>query len=354
MVQLAVCFLIIVLLGIEFCVYGVGFRKIFRVELQGYETAILGFFVYFGMFQIVALPLILLQRPFHELVVLWLVATGAMHVFVALKGRKELGSMTLGIFAGLWRMKGILLAAVILLVAFACWFQGTQQYIGWDTTYYIGTINTTVYTDTMYVYDGNSGVMAKTLELRYALSAFYMHSALLCKLASLSGILIQKYVIGTICILMHGLIVFAIGRRLFPDKEKKALFMTGLVFLMHLGFQTMYTASDFLLIRGYEAKGFCANVVIPAVFYAVVCLWQDKQRREYWVFLFMICFSSVPVSMSSILIVPAMVVVTVLAEWLLDRKWKILWQGFLCAVPNGIYLVAYFLYTQGVKIMIHK
>ena len=332
--------------------YGVGFCRIFRLKLRGYETEILGFFAYFGLFQVVALPLILLQRPFHELVVLWLFMAVAVHIFVLLQGRKELAALGKGVFSGLWQIKGLLLAVVLLLTAFICWFQATQQYRGWDTTYYIGTVNTTVYTDTMYVYDGNSGVMAKTLDFRYALSAFYMHSALLCRLTSVSGILVQKYVMGTVCVLMHSLILFAMGRRLFPQKEKTALLFTALVLLMHLGFHTVYSTSDFLLIRAYEAKGFCANVVIPAVFYAVLCLWENQNRREYWGLLFVICFSSVPVSMSAILIVPAMVAIAVLAEWLMKRSWKILWRGFWCVVPNSIYLIVYFLYTQGFRIMI--
>lgn len=185
----------------------------------------------------VALPLILLQRPFHELVVLWLVILAVINILAVVITRRELGSLLRTSVAGFWRNRGILLTAVILLVAFCCWFHGTQQYFGWDTTYYIGTVDTTVLTDSMYVYNGASGAIMKTLDFRYALSTFYMHSAFLCKLTGLGGMLIQKFVIGTLCILMHGWIIFAIGRRVFPD-AKKALFMVGLVFVMHLGFHT--------------------------------------------------------------------------------------------------------------------
>jgi len=354
MLQLALCLLTLVLLGIEFGVYGIGFCRIFRLKLSGCETEILGFFVYFGLFQMAALPLILLQRPFHELVYLWLAIAAVVNLSVLLTSVRQLGGLGSSIFTALWKLKGILLAAVVLLVLFVCWFQGTQTYMGWDTTEYIGTVNTTVYTDTMYIYEGNSGVMGKSMNLRYALSAFYMHSAVLCKLIAASGMMVQKYVLGTVCILMHALILFASGRRLFPGEEKKALFMTGLVFVMHLGFQTMYTTSDFLMIRAYEAKGFCANVVIPAMFYAILCFWEDQEKREHWAIMSVVCFSSVPISMSSIVIVPALMVIAVLAQWLTKRSWKVLWRSFCCAVPNGIYLMIYFLYTQGFRIMINK
>lgn len=351
MMQLAVCFAVLLLLGIEFGVYGVVFGRLFRLKLRIYETGIFGFFVYFGLFQLVALPLIFMQRPFHELVILWLVVAAVVNILALLLTRKELGGLFWGGITGLWRNKGILLAAVALLIAFCCWFQATQQYFGWDTTYYIGTVDTTVCTDTMYVYNGSSGAIEKALDFRYALSAFYMHSAILCKLTGLGGMLVQKYVLGTLCILMHGGILFAMGRRLFAE-TKKALFMVGLAFVMHLGFHTGFAASDFLLIRGYEAKGFCANVVIPAVLYAVLCLWKDWDKREHWFLAFMVCFSSIPVSMSSLVIVPAIMVIAVLAEWLTERKWRVLWRTFWCIVPNGIYLILYFLYTAGIRIAV--
>ena len=71
--------------------------------------------------------------------------------------------------AGLWRNKGILLLAVALLVLFCCWFAGTQQYVGFDTSYYIGTIDTTTMTDTMYVYNGESNVIEETLDIEQLL-----------------------------------------------------------------------------------------------------------------------------------------------------------------------------------------
>lgn len=347
--QLAVCLAALLALGIEFGVYGVLSGRLLRLELKVYETGIFGFFVYFGLFQLAALPLILMQRPFHELVALWLVILAAVDILAAVMARRELGRLFGGILAGIWRNKGVLLAAVVLLVAFCCWFHGTQQYFGWDTTYYIGTVDTTVCTDTMYRYNGSSGAVEKALDFRYALSAFYMHSAFLCRLTGLGGMLVQKYVLGTLCILMHGGILFAIGRRVFPD-AKKALFMVGLAFVMHLGFHTGFSVSDFLLIRAYEAKGVCANVVMPAMFYVILLFWKDWEKREHWLFAFLVCFSSIPLSMSSLMIVPAMMAIAALAGCLAERRWRILWRAFWCAVPNGIYFILYFMYTAGIRI----
>lgn len=353
MLELALCLLMALFLLAEFMIFGVGIQKIFRLDFRKYEVILTGFFVYFGIFQIVALPMILLQRPFHELTALWVGFILLANIILLFWARRELWKLAAGICRGFWQAKGIALLCALLIIGFTCYFHSAQQYLGWDTSYYIGTVNTTVYTDSMYVFDGADGTAGKFLNLRYALSSFYMHSAILCRLASMNAIIVQKYVIGTICILVHALILFSIGKRLFGRESKKALSFLFWGMFLNYGFNTIYTTSSFLLLRAYEAKGFCANVVIPAIFYAAICLWESQQKREHWWMLFFFVFASVPLSMSSIFIAPVLTAILLAAEWLIRRDWRILWRGFWCVVPNGLYLAVYFLYTQGYRIAVH-
>ena len=84
----------------------------------------------------------------------------------------------------------------------------------------------------------------------------------------------------------------------------------------------------------------------------MLCLWKDRQRREHWFLTFAVCFASVPLSMSALVIVPAMVVIAVLAEWLAEPRWAILWRAFVCILPNVVYMVLYFMYTKGLRITV--
>ncbi len=344
MAQICACLLIIIFLGAEFIIFGTGFRRLFRLRLAGHETAIAGFFAYFGLFQGAALPLILLGRPFHELKWLWLAVCVLVDALVLLKAGDSLAEWAAGAKDAFFRMMGPLLAAILLLLAFTCYFQWAQRYLGWDTSFYIGTVNTTLDTDTMYAFDGNTGKPARELPLRYALSSFYMHTAWLCALGRVTAAMAQKFVMGSVCVWMHGLLLFSMGRRLFPKKERDALVFTGIAMALHYGLNTLYSSSAFLLARAYEAKGFCANVVIPAMFYAALCLWQDAGRRESWALLFVAAFSSVPVSMSSLPIVPAMIGILALTESVLRKDRAILGKGALCMLPNAAYLLAYALF----------
>lgn len=350
--QIAVCVVLVLFLCLQFLIYGVAANKILKLKMKLYETEIIGFFVHFGLFQIIALPLILLQKSLTLLMLVWIAVSVISAAYVLLAARKELGHALKGICSGVWNMKGFLLLGAVTITALACYYFAVQKYMGWDTTYYVGTVNTSIYTDTMYIYNGSSGAMESKLDLRYALSGFYMHSAVLCRVFSLNAMEVQKYVMGILCILLYGMLVFAIGKKLFQESSKSALGLVITAFLLNFGFHTMYTSSSFLLVRAYEAKGYCANVIMPALFYMVLCFWKKRKDRTYWWMLFLIAFASVPVSMSALVIAPAVIAIMLLTEWILEKDAVLLWRGFWCLVPNGIYLLVYFLYTRGMIITI--
>lgn len=352
MAEFVRCIFVFVIICMEFLISGVTVQKIFKLNLKLYETWIAGFFLYFGVFQIVALPLVILQIPFHVLCYLWLAVCIIWDGLVVIFFRNEMKSVIHQMHVWMKQQRGGLLAGAVFCILFTCCFHGIQQYVSWDTSYYIGTVNTTLYTDTMYVYNGNSGIREGYLELRYALSTFYMHSAVFCRLGHISALMLQKYVMGSVCICMHGLMVFSIGKKLFREDDRQALKLLILEIVLNYGFCTIYTTSSFLLIRAYEAKGFCANVILTGIFYIALCFRSTTRKKEYWMLLFLIAFSSIPVSMSAILIVPVMIVIILAAELIMKRDIQIVGKGILCLIPNGVYLIVYFLYTRGFKIPI--
>lgn len=346
------CILMLVIMCMEFLAYGVATQKLLKLELKVYEIWITGFFVYFGVFQIAALPMILLQIPFHVLFYLWIIICMVCNVYVFGGAQAQLVRVIRTMSKWVKQQNRMLLVGAGFCIVFTCYFHAVQQYMSWDTSYYIGTVNTTLYTDTMYIYEGESGVRETYLGLRYALSSFYMNSAVFCKLGHVSALMLQKYVMGSICIGMHGLLVFAIGKKIFREEDAGALRLLIVEIILNYGFYTIYTTATFLLIRSYEAKGFCANVVIPAVFYIALCFRDTVRKREYWIMLFLILAASVPISMSSILIVPVLLAIILCVEWIIKRDMKILKNGIICMVPNGIYLIVYYLYTRGIVIPI--
>lgn len=324
------------------------------------EAVVLGFFGYFAVFQVIAEVLILTKQRLHVLSVIWMAVLAvlvAVALAVAVKDRnrnkrdkRSLGSAASVVKvrpeAGVRILAGILVAAVLCECASAVLM---QRNIGWDFAYYIGNMTTSVDTDTMFLYDGSSGVLRRTMELRYALSAFYMNTAWLSQVTGVSALVLQKYVAGVLCVLLTNAVVYSFAMKVFNRDFKKSAVLVTITIVMTICWDVYDTSGQFLILRGYEAKAYCANVVVPAVCYLLYRIWTDSGDKSSWARLFLAASASVAVSMSGIVLVPAMIVIMLLAhmavEWKLDGN--VIRRGICCLLPNVCYLAVYFCYTRG-------
>lgn len=356
MIEVLQCIAMIVFYLIVFSLMGYLIGALIKYKATFIEYIFLGFFGYFALFQGVALPLILMKKPLTLLVQIWLgvLMVTAVIFFVVLcrnrkfsQGKNKKNAITY-IGTGIKNPYMILYITLVLLV---CYFTVIQNYWGWDTAYYIGTVSTSIDTDTMYQFSGESGRQMGKIEIRYALSAFYMNSAVFCKVSGIAPVMFQKYVMGILCVLLYHIVLYLIGKELFHGQSRKAFLFAFVAGALNFFFASEFTTAQFLFLRSYEAKGYCANVMIPAIFWAILRIHKKLDHRENWKLLFLLMLSSVPVSMSSILIVPAIVAIALLAEVFVNRKVKAIGYGMLCLIPNGIYLLLYFLYTIDVFVI---
>lgn len=350
MFELIKCALMIGGYFVIFAGFGYLVSHFMKLETTLTEKVLFGFFCYFSLFQLVALPLIMLKQTLTLLTVLWSIILGIVAVimiFLLYKERIQIKEVLskqkkVGYFTG----KNLLYFVLVgIFLGFLCYFVAIQNFWGWDTAFYIGTVSTSLDTDTMYLYNGENGVLRKKISFRYALSAFYMNSAVFCKITGISAVMFQKYVMGILCAILHTISLGFIGKKLYGKNPEKVVLFIILAGMLNFFFVSGFSTSNFLLFRSYEAKAYCANVVITAVFGAILGVHQNLEKKENWKVLFLIMMASVPVSMSSILIVPMIVFVALAAEYIMTKNRKIIKYGILCMIPNGIYLVIYLLNT---------
>lgn len=345
MLQLIQCVGIVFLGFCAFFIFGTIANFILKWNLDFPKTILMGFFCYFGIFQIVAQPLIFTKQPLKTLTTTWVIVIGILFVLFAIVGIKQriyqLFSLNKMKKVG-WSEMVAWLGSGLLAI-----FAALQQYIGWDTAFYIGTVNLSLYSNSMHILDGYTGVASKYLNLRYSISSFYMNSAVMCQVFGLPAAIVQRYVVGIIGVIMACLAVYIIGKEVWKDNKKKATFFLICWIGLNLFFKSMYTTSEFLILRSYEAKAFCANIVVLGVFYCLVRLWRDMDNKKEWQKLFVVVFASVPISASAMFLVPALIGITVLAWAIVHRKLNVIWYGVLCTLPNICYAIIYLLYDKG-------
>lgn len=332
--------------------FGVTVFKMTRFQGDAGAAIVTGFFALFGLFQIIALPYIVLKKSLSELTMAWIVIFTVLVLVCSRWSRREFWkTLERCRKKSVWNV--LLLAVVVLLIAVEIIMQIGHNYWGWDTAYYIGTVNTSVYTDTMYLYDGTTGLLEKKLHLRYALSSFYMLIAGFCKVFSLHPIICFRYIVGVGCILLANIIAFEIGKKLFPTEEEKQKVFLIVYIILNFLWVSNYSNAEFLLKRGYESKGYCANVIIPMIFYLGLLLLRSKKEKRVriWRVAFVVGFASVPVSMSALVIEPMMFFILAATCLLIDKDWKSVGMGIVCALPNIIYGIVYLLYVKDIFVI---
>lgn len=331
--------------------------RFFHLEMNRMLTLLLGVFVYFGTFQLLAEPMILLKQPLSLLCICWIGVLCVVLLFSAVfLGRSRAANRNGHASRTQTRpCMGILQWIMLLVMALQFYYIITNDYLGWDTSSYVGAITTSLARNSMYLYNGESGKISKFIDFRYALSAFYMHSAVWCRVLGVRAIFMAKIVQGGLLSILNGILIYQIGQFLFSgglfrttlsgkELSNAASGMVLAVTGVNVFFQSIYTSSDFLLSRGLEAKAWCANLVLPCIFLYGIMLWRDCRDRNAKISLFAASFSSVAISMSALMTAPALVTLVLLPVLLRDRKMQTVRYYLLCVLPNLLYLIVYVLF----------
>lgn len=327
---------------------GIQTDRLFKLRLNGMYNLVFGFFVYFILFELFYLPFFILKLRLTHLAIAWMVFLGVDMVVSVIVFRKKIVSVAKEVWEQLKcdSLPYVLIAAVVFAVVV---YYGTRTfYYGFDTAYYIGMVNSAVHYDRMLIYQSEMGYKMGSLELRYGLSGFYMHTAVLCRVFRVSAIMMQKQGVTIIDILMTYCIAFLIGKRVFKKDVKYAYLFTAVYFAMNFFFLSEFAVGEFFMYRAYEAKAYCCNVVIPAHFLIMYSMMRSKEIQGYrWRQLGILSTASIPVSMSSILIIPVLTMTFACSMAVLHRKFRYVLYGVGGCVANAVSLVVYYLYVMG-------
>ena len=153
--------------------------------------------------------------------------------------------------------------------------------------------------------------------------------------------------------LLTNFIVYSFAMEVFSGDRKKAALLVTITIILTLFWDVYDTSGQFLMIRSYEAKAYCANVVLPMAVFAMYRIWKNEKRKQNWEELFLVSFASVAVSMSSLLLIPALLVIMslshILSRWMESKRmeWAFAKKAVCCLAPNLCYMAVYFLYAGG-------
>ena len=300
---------------------------------------ILGFLVYFTLFQIVALPMKTLKRPLKELTIAWfLVLLICLLICILFRRgaiRKALRQLPL-VRAGdrKWEILFLAGAAVICLILGL----NSNHISDFDAGYYIGLPVSSVYSNTIELMNPYTGQMMAAPNEFYFLNTFTIHPAVFFQALKVHPLIEEKLTMTVALSFLFLAAVFQTGKLLFPKQGRKALmFFLGSAAALAFSY-SLSGISHYLAYRPYEGKSVTAYLLTTMIFLFFAAIFRGERL---WGFTGMLLVSACGAAFcnTAVYVIPVMIVTLLLPYILASRKWVLILPTLLVLVPDGFWLL---------------
>ena len=215
------------------------------------NLCLLGCMVYFGVFQIVALPMKIGQLPLKYLTLTWVGILGAVFLFDIIRRRKILFRAFKNCFSDRKKTAAVcvfLLAAGGLALVLG---MNVNHISDFDAGYYIGLPVSSVYSNTIELMDPYSGQMLLKPDSFYILNTNTVHSAVIFQALNLHPLVEEKFSMTAALSVVFCLFLYKGGKLLFQENRRKALMFLTLSVLALLFSYSLAGVSHYFAYRTY-------------------------------------------------------------------------------------------------------
>lgn len=334
--------------GITLCVhlyFFLAFGSLFLRALKKEErfswcfVPVLGFFLYYSLFEILALPMTLLLVPLHVLTVVWgaaLAAVGLAAVFLCgrmwMRGLKRLFCVVRD-HKALFFLVGLVTLGQMAYVA--AYDQNSA-----DAAYYVANVSTSLYTDTLGRYNPYTGLLSSRFNVRYVTATYYLESAVFCSMFQVHPMVLTKTIAPMILLLLVNLLWYHLGMVFFRgERRKAAAFAVALAFFQLFMGNPVF--AGFLYYRAYEGKAMLQGLVVPFLLLASLRLYENAGDRLAWWSIFFTSLGALCLTTSSMTLVPAAVLAGVLPVVVKNKRIRLVFPAFACILPDVAVMALY-------------
>lgn len=350
------------------------FAGVYKGEKSPVFAWISGQMVLWAGFLLITVPLILLEKTFSQVRMLYGFYVGGLLAVAVLAwicrrlgkkqtpGEKTTGSMSVpesgtpaeaqamwGAASArlprgqilLWTVFGALLLLQLVLSVCLAYEEG-------DDAFYVAISTATASSERMYQTLPYTGLTTQ-LDARHGLAPFPVWIAYLSKMSSAVTVTVAQMVVPIFVILMAYGIYYLLAGHLFRERKQKIPFFLILVELMILfGGYSVYSAENFLLVRATQGKAVVANLILPFLIYLLFVLLDKLKRQEgfgwqNWILLASTMTAGCLCSTLGSLLTCIMLGIVGVCAAVCYRKLSLLVPLALCCVIPGAMALMYFM-----------
>lgn len=295
-----------------------------------------GYSIAFGLFEVIALPLVFLQKSLSLLIGIY---GGCILVLVVISlffnGKRifKIGKET---FASI-RSFTLMIWAELVLIVMQLMVYVRYQYSNADDSYFVAAATTAISTNSIFQYSPETGSLFDVQPVRYVLSPWYVLTAVISKVTDTHPAILTHMVYMLVFLLLAYAVYALIGRILFEkDMERCGYFLVLLSVIHIFSAYSLRTTGIVLMIRLWQGKAFLAGVLLPLVVYVMLRIYFFEGKRADYILL--LCLMSVCCMASTMGVMLGAICAGLFGVLTALKKRHVKWLLYTvaCCLPNVI------------------
>ncbi|MBD5522917.1 MAG: hypothetical protein HDR04_00575 [Lachnospiraceae bacterium] len=208
------------------------------------------------------------------------------------------------------------------------------------------------------------------LDVRHALAVFPMWIAFVATRSHIHATIVSHTIMPLVLIPLSYLVYYEIGRRLFKtnaygmkkegtaskktgrnraddgnifDRENLPVFMLLMTLFQIFGNVSIYTNETFFLTRTWQGKAVAGCLVIPALFWMFLWIYDGKRHGDAGMWFVFVCINMAAGVCSSIAVflVCILMALTAFCLAITERDYRVILKMGAVCIPNVIYMAVY-------------
>lgn len=307
------------------------------------EQYLMGFAVCMAIFEVICIPMNLLEIDFLYLCIVYGILIGLLCIISILKSNKKNNNIVSKnkvdiIFA---LAVGIIIYQIIRVVI--C----TPAIYG-DDIAYITMVNDIKSTNIIHGLDYFNGRNIDVIDVshKYLFTTYYQLLAVLSKITALHPLILCKTILPIFYMVMSYMVVWLVSGLLFEKKNSREIFLFLYAVLIEVGNYSYYTISRRTLVWSWNSKSVLFTILLPFLFYyanKVSGNIKSKDMLELAVLVTACCATTLMgAGLSPIMLLSLGFVFAVR-----NRNYKSFIQMGICSMPAIVILILDVLYGVG-------
>ena len=204
------------------------------------------------------------------------------------------------------------------------------------------------------------------VDIRHALAVFPMWVAYVAVKSDIHATIVSHLVMPLVLIPLSYLVYYEIGILLFRKdredsgadsvlyKENLPVFMIMMCLFQIFGNVSIYTNETFFLTRTWQGKAMAGSLVIPALFWMFLLIYDDAGRKRdsgtvtanrvnagLWIVFVCVNMTAGICSSIAVFLICILMAVTALCLAAVERDWRVIVRMAAVCIPNVIYMAVY-------------